>query len=264
LSFGSIVRHQREKLRLTQEQTAAKVGISKPYLSNIETDKVRNPPTDKVLQSLEEALGFEDGQLRRLAHLARTPMDIRQEHELLEAKVQKLRSVLNNLLADEDTRKRLGVVDPDALADQGAAASADKSIASGVAVPVINKVTSGYPSRFENLAYPAGTAEEYLRCPDVHDPQAFAVRVVGNSMEPDYREGDVVVFSPKAAAASGDDCFVRFAGNVGTTFKRFYEDSAGIVRLQPLNSRYPAETYQREIITGLWPAIVRFERLHRR
>ena len=263
MSFGSIVRHQREKLRLTQDQTAAKVGISKPYLSNIETDKVRNPPTDKVLKALERALGFEGGQLQRLAHLARTPMDIRQEHELLKAKVQKLRSVLKNLLGDEDTRNRLGAADLDALAGQGAAASADESIASGVAVPVINKVSASYPPRFEDMDYPAAVAEEYLRCPDVHDPQAFAVRVVGDSMAPDYREGDVVVFSPNTAADDGDDCFVRFADDDGTTFKRFYEDSAGTIRLQPLNSKYPAETYQRETITGLWPAVVRFERLRR-
>ncbi len=263
LSFGSIVRHQREKLHLTQDQTAAKIGISKPYLSNIETDKVRNPPTDKVLKALERVLDFEGGQLQRLAHLARTPMDIRQEHELLEAKVHKLRSVLKNLLADDIVKDRIAQDDLSDLTGKDTNISADDLIASGVAVPVINKIAAGYPPRFQDMDFPAAAAQEYLRCPDVHDPQAFAVRVFGDAMEPDYRQGDVIIFSPNTSPVSGDDCFVRFAEEGGTTFKRFYEDSAGMIRLQPLNSKYPADSYQQEKITGLWPAIARFERLRR-
>lgn len=44
-------------------------------------------------------------------------------------------------------------------------------------------------------------AEEYVRSPDLADPDAFTARVVGDSMAPDYREGDIVIFSPARRAA---------------------------------------------------------------
>ena len=98
MSLGEIVRGQRERAGLTQDQLALQIGISKPYLSNIETGKTKNPPSDRILSGLERALGFPAGQLTRIAHLVRTPVDVRQEHELLEAEVQKLRKVVKELL----------------------------------------------------------------------------------------------------------------------------------------------------------------------
>jgi phage repressor protein C with HTH and peptisase S24 domain len=80
-------------------------------------------------------------------------------------------------------------------------------------------------------------------------------------MEPLYHEGDTVVFSPAVAARSGDDCFVRFEEDGGTTFKRVYFDDEQTLRLQPLNNKHPAETYNRRQVTGLWPAIFRIQQL---
>jgi len=259
MSIGDIVRRRRQQLGLTQEQVADQGGISKPYLSNIETSKAKNPPTDRVLRSLERTLAFEADELTKLAHFARTPVDVRQEHELLEAELQKLRSVLKELLTG-GPRKQFGGVDLDELAKRIYGDSNVKRLSAGVAVPVINKVAAGYPQHFTDLDYPPSVADEYVRCPDLHDPQAFAARMVGDSMNPPYREGDIVVFCPNTPAQNGDDCFVRFENN-GTTFKRFYQDDQNAIRLQPLNSTYPAKTYQREQITGLWPAVFRIERL---
>ncbi|MCK4602700.1 MAG: helix-turn-helix domain-containing protein [Phycisphaerae bacterium] len=262
MSLGTIIRQRRRQLGLTQDQVPARAGISKPYLSNIETGKTRNPPTDGVLRLLENALGFPGGELRKLAHLARMPIDVREEHELLEAELQKLRSVLKELLT-KAPRKDIGGVDLDELARQLGSGSNIASLPSGVMVPIINKVAAGYPAHFTDLDYPPSVADEYIRCCDLHDPQAFAARVVGDSMEPAYREGDVVVFSPNTPAGNGDDCFVRFGDYGGTTFKRYYQDDERKIRLQPLNNKYPAEIYSCEAITGLWPAVFRIERLRR-
>jgi len=260
MSLGGIIRQRREELSMTQDQVATRVGISKPYLSNIETDKVKNPPTDGVLYGLERALEFEHGDLARLAHLARTPVDVREEHEMLEAQVQKLRSVLKELLK-QGSKKKLAGVDLGGLIAETEGRSNVKQIAPGVAVPIINKVAAGYPSHFTDLDYPPSVADEYTRCPDMHDQQAFAARVVGDSMAPLYHEGDIVVFSPNTPARSGDDCFVRFDSDTGTTFKRLYLDEEDSLRLQPLNNNYPAQTYRREQITGLWPAVYRIQRV---
>jgi SOS-response transcriptional repressor LexA len=259
MSFAEVIRKRREEMGLTQDQVADKGGLSKPYLSNIETGKAKNPPTDRILKALERVLKFPVGELTKLAHLERTPVDVRQEHELLETEVNKLRSVLKGLLK-RAPRKAAGGIDLDALLKQTEGVSNVRMIASGAAVPIINKVAAGYPQHFTDLDYPVSVADEYIRCPDLHDPEAFAARVVGDSMAPEYQEGDVVIFAPNTPAESGDDCFVRFDDG-GTTFKRVYQDEETSLRLQPLNNHYPAETHPRERITGLWPAAFRFQRV---
>ena len=267
MSLGDILRQRREDKRLTQEQVAAAAGISKPYLSNIETGKAKNPPTDSVLGGLERALGFADGELTRMAHLVRTPADVRHEHEMLQAQVHKLRGVVRGLMRK---RSQTGLVEEgidaglaEAFPEAGGGPSGARGLSAGVAVPIINKVAAGYPHHFTDLDYPPSVAAEYIRCPDVHDPQAFAAHVVGDSMEPEYHTGDVVIFAPNTPAQSGEDCFVRFEDG-STTFKRVYEDDAEMLRLQPLNNAYPAEIVPRERVTGLWRAAFRIQRLGRR
>jgi phage repressor protein C with HTH and peptisase S24 domain len=210
---------------------------------------------------MEKALGLERGALMRLAHLARTPSDVRAEREMLEAEVARLRSVLRELMRGRGKGAR--VRHAAKLSSPLKAAANAVAISAGRIVPIINRVSAGYPEHFTDLDYPPSVADEYIRCVDVHDGQAFAARVVGDSMEPAYHEGDVVVFSPNTPARSGDDCFVRFAEEGGTTFKRYYHDDEATIRLQPLNNKYPAEVYGREKISGLWPAVLRIERVRR-
>ena len=100
-------------------------------------------------------------------------------------------------------------------------------------------------------------ADEYLRVPNLNDPQAFATYVSGDSMVPRYNDGDIVVFAPNSSPTSGDDCFVRFTEDRGTTSKRFYEEDSDTIRLQPINNAYPAQSYPKDEITGLWPAVYR-------
>lgn len=129
----------------------------------------------------------------------------------------------------------------------------------GMDVPVINKVAAGYPREFTDLSYPARVADEYVRCPDLHDPDAFAARVVGDSMLPTYAEGDIVIFSPAKPVRSGTDCFARLEPDHETTFKRVYfeVDARGreMIRLQPLNSAYPPRLVEREGVAGLYAAV---------
>jgi len=239
---------------MTQEVVASQVGISKPYLSNIETGKAKNPPSDGILRSLERALTFRPGELVRIAHLARTPTDVRERYERFRAEMDRLRAVIREL--------RGGKADEEgATPDTDFVPESRDDLWAGVVVPVINSVAAGYPHHFTDLDYPPGMADEYIRCPDMHDPQAFAARVVGDSMEPEYREGDIVVFSPNAVARSGDDCFVRLEGDEGTTFKRVYQDEEQTTRLQPLNRNYPAQTYPRQQLTGVWPALFKIQRI---
>lgn len=278
MSLSQIIRDRRELLGLTQDEVAQRAGMSKPYLSNIETGRIDNPPSNRILEALERVLKFEEGTLTYLADEERTPPDVRDRQMKLQAEVTKLRAILarlaqsrraggndspaeaiSRLLQASENRGELQI-ELEALTAEAAAAP---MLASGSLVPVINKVAAGYPHHFTDLDYPPSVADEYVRCPDVHDGKAFAARIVGDSMEPAYHEGDIVIFSPNTPAADGNDCFVRFEGDGGTTFKRAYQDDEGSLRLQPLNSKYPAEVHPRTSITGLWPAVFRIERLRR-
>jgi repressor LexA len=131
------------------------------------------------------------------------------------------------------------------------------------AVPVINRVSAGYPKDFTDMSYPKGVADDYVGCPDLKDDDAFAARVHGDSMTPKYREGDIVIFSPAAPMRSGDDCFVRFEDGT-TTFKRafFESDESGqaVIRLQPRNEKYRAKTVPAPEVTGLYKAVFKYQR----
>lgn len=280
-SLGTKLRKQRRKLGLTLDDLAVRTGISKPYLSLIETGRVPNPPSDEKLRRLEQTLGFPTGELLSQAHLQRTPRDVR-------AVLQKLMQESDGATerrSDEGNGEK-GIARFPAVAsslrrsDPSSPINLDDAYLSGVlqelvdtskgnveriatnAVPVINRVSAGYPKDFTDMSYPRGVADDYVGCPDVHDENAFAARVHGDSMTPKYREGDIVIFSPAAAPRNGDDCFIRFEDG-HTTFKRiFFEgDEAGVpaIRLQPRNERYRPQVVSSQQVTGLYKAVFKYQ-----
>jgi repressor LexA len=279
--LGPKLRRQRRRLGFTLDELAGKTGISKPYLSLIETGRVPNPPSDEKLRRLEQTLGFTAGELVSQAHLQRTPRDVR--------------AMLQSLMNGEGVKQGSGVSGQGSAKTNGdgshvslstqhsaLSTSLDDAYLSGVlhelversagnvehvrtnAVPVINRVSAGYPKDFTDLSYPKGVADDYVGCPDVADRDAFAARVHGDSMTPKYREGDIVIFSPAAAPRDGDDCFVRFADGQ-TTFKRvFFETGEGgkpVMRLQPRNEKYRPQVLPGEAISGLYRAVYRYQRV---
>jgi SOS-response transcriptional repressor LexA len=279
-ALGPKIRRQRRRLGFTLDDLAGRTGISKPYLSLIETGRVANPPSDQKLRRLEEALGFTAGELVTQAHLQRTPRDVRAVlQKLIENSGAKaLRHAGSNgerngaatcLATAPDAPINLddayltGVLQELVDRSSGNIEQLATATASGH-VPVINRVSAGYPRDFTDLSYPPRVADAYVSCPGVQDADAFAARVHGDSMTPKYREGDIVIFSPAAAPKDGDDCFVRFADG-HTTFKRvFFETSESkkqVLRLQPRNEKYRPQVVSSEDVTGLYKAVYRYERV---
>lgn len=264
--LGSRLRHARRRLGLTLDELAARTAISKPYLSLIETGRVTNPPSDEKLRRLEQALGFAPGELMHQAHLIRTPRDIRAMLAKL-AKNQETSAAGAVATLAKPGEKPPGI-DLDAAYMKGVLHQLVESAGPNVdrvsmnAVPIVNRVSAGYPTDFTDLAYPKGVADNFIGCPDLADPDAFAARVHGDSMCPKYNSDDIVIFSPAAPTRHGDDCFVRFDDGQ-TTFKRvFFEtDDLGnaILRLQPRNEKYPPKMIPRESITGLYRAMYRYQ-----
>lgn len=79
--------------------------------------------------------------------------------------------------------------------------------------------------------------------------QYFGLKVKGNSMEPDYLDGDTLILEKADDCENGDDCIAMVNGNDGT-FKRVFKNENGII-LQPLNPTYSPMVYSNEQIEKL-------------
>lgn len=264
------MKHKRAVLSLSLASLAERVGCAKSYLSSIENGH-KGPPSDELVARIEDALSFAPGELAQCASWDRTPAQIRSDLDSLKSREQSARELARLLSASASSGESL-----DELYQSGRLSTLIDSLETGARserahaslpimspapreIPLINRVAAGYPSDFTDLGYPAGIADEYVRSPDVDDPDAFAARVVGNSMEPDYREGDIVVFSPIKDVRDGMDCFVRLEPDHESTFKRIYfehDDTGGeLIRIQPINSSYAPRTVPREQVAGLYAGV---------
>lgn len=96
--------------------------------------------------------------------------------------------------------------------------------------------------------------------------QYFGLRVKGNSMEPEYLDGDTLILERVDDCESGDDCVVMVNGDDGT-FKRVFKNENGII-LQPLNPTFSPMVYTNEQIEKLpvkiLGIVVEFRRKKRR
>ena len=88
-------------------------------------------------------------------------------------------------------------------------------------IPVINRAPAGVVVNYEEYGVDSGQGFTYIDREDVSDPLAFAVIVVGDSMEPSIREGDILVFSPLGVPRPRVILEPQMV-----TFIRFSEDSA--------------------------------------
>lgn len=82
-------------------------------------------------------------------------------------------------------------------------------------------------------------------------PDAFAVRIDGDSMTPDIRHGDLAVLSPSAPAADGKAAVIQLRRQIGVTCK-IYRRQNDKVFLVPVNDAYPTlETQPEQVVWAL-------------
>jgi repressor LexA len=258
--IGQLIRSLREQAGITQEALASAIGCSKAHLSLMESGQ-RTVSLERA-QNIERALKVGDGRITAALQWQSVPAEMRAELARSRTQSKTMTRRLQRALDGGDPLKELrriveqsvsnvdGPLDlrPPTLSGRG-------GLVAGGGIPVINKVAAGYPAEFTDLDYPRSVADDYILCPDITDPDAFAARVVGDSMEPDYREGDIVIFAPSLPTPSGIDCFVRLERDNQTTFKRIYvEDDGRTIRLQPLNNAYPPRAVDRQDVSGMYAA----------
>jgi phage repressor protein C with HTH and peptisase S24 domain len=130
-------------------------------------------------------------------------------------------------------------------------------------VPIINGISASRFVEKTNLDYPPGFADRYVPAP-TDDPDAFAMVVDGDCMEPDYRRGELVIFSPlevqRYGPQQGKDYAVQLDGQQAheSSFKRLFldKDNSALFLFRCVNPKYKStEKVQRERVIRLARAI---------
>ena len=108
-------------------------------------------------------------------------------------------------------------------------------------IPVIGHAQAGQQGFFDDAGFPVGTGWDEVLFPHVGDPHAYALEVSGDSMEPVYRDGDLIVVSPQAAVRRGDRVVVKTTeGEVMA--KQLLRQTANRIELTSLNASHDDRT----------------------
>src|SRR5487761_810368 len=100
---------------------------------------------------------------------------------------------------------------------------------------------AGAGGYFDDGGFPAGEGWDEIAFPAVSDEHGYALEVSGQSMEPAYRDGDVILVSPSAPIRRGDRVVVKTrSGEVMA--KELKRRTAKSLELSSLNAQHPDRT----------------------
>lgn len=122
------------------------------------------------------------------------------------------------------------------------------------AVPVVGIAKLGAQGYFDAIDYPVGHGDGFVLISS-SDENAYALRVVGDSMEPRIRSGEYVMIEPNKPYVSGDDVLVQIADGitVQSMIKVFMHERDGLVRLLSINDQHAPMSIERERILKIHP-----------
>jgi phage repressor protein C with HTH and peptisase S24 domain len=109
------------------------------------------------------------------------------------------------------------------------------------AVPLLGFAEAGNGGYFDDGGFPAGEGWDEIAFPSVSDEHAYALEVSGQSMEPAYRDGDVILVSPSAPVRRGDRVVVKTRGGE-VMAKELKRRTAKTIELKSLNAAHPDRT----------------------
>jgi phage repressor protein C with HTH and peptisase S24 domain len=124
--------------------------------------------------------------------------------------------------------------------DEFAALLMGRTSEAGRAIPIVGLARAGAHGFFDDAGFPV-SAEETVHFPGLGEERVYALEINGDSMQPVYRAGDIVVVQPGAAVRRGDRIVLRTVeGEVMA--KQLGRRNDQIVELISLNPAYPTRT----------------------
>lgn len=120
-----------------------------------------------------------------------------------------------------------------------------------IQIPLLGKIAAGYPTQMfadviDYIDIPADMARG--------NKELFALKTKGKSMEPNFIEGDILIFEKTEDCENGQFCAVAVNGD-DATFKKVTKIDTGIM-LQPLNPAFETKFYTNEQIASLPVTII--------
>ena len=108
-------------------------------------------------------------------------------------------------------------------------------------IPVISWVTAGSWKEVSD-AYEPGDADEWIDS-DIKGKHVFALRVTGDSMEPEFKDGEIITVNPHLEPLPNDYIVVKNREEQAT-FKQMKKYGSKLV-LHPLNPNYQDQEVKR-------------------
>lgn len=136
--------------------------------------------------------------------------------------------------------------------DTGYAVNVEPVQAERQQYPIISWVQAGAWRQIVD-AYPRGWGESMVFAQNQHGALTFALKVMGDSMEPEFREGDVIFVDPDKEPKAGSYVVAK-NHEEEATFKKYRsrgKDAEGreVFELVPLNENYATLRSDQEPIT---------------
>src|SRR5581483_5793267 len=101
-------------------------------------------------------------------------------------------------------------------------------------IPLLGYAKAGSGGYFDDDGHPTGKGWDQIQFPLIADEHAYALQISGDSMEPVYRNGDVIIVSPAASIRRGDRVVLKTkAGEI--LAKQLGRRSARTIELLSLN-----------------------------
>jgi SOS-response transcriptional repressor LexA len=124
-------------------------------------------------------------------------------------------------------------------------------VALPVRVPVVSWAAAGTGGSYYDLAH---QIDEWLNT-DCKDPNAYALILEGDSMEPEFKAGDRVIFMPNDQPRNGDVVVARLEDTGDVFFKLYhaYGRAGEMVRLTSYNAAYPPLEFHRDQFRFIHP-----------
>jgi SOS-response transcriptional repressor LexA len=123
----------------------------------------------------------------------------------------------------------------------------------GGTVPLLSSVQAGNFKEYVDNFQPGDGGSEGVPTSVPVGRHTFALRVSGDSMEPDFQAGMILIIEPDLEANPGDYVIAK-NGDSETTFKQLVKDG-GDWYLKPLNNRYPMKALGDSVIVGVLRAV---------
>lgn len=109
------------------------------------------------------------------------------------------------------------------------------------AVPLIGFAEAGAGGYFDDGGFPVGKGWDEIALPVIKDEHAYALEISGDSMEPVYRDGDIIVVAPASPIRKGDRVVIKTKdGEI--LAKELKRRSAKSIELKSLNRDHPDRT----------------------